>query len=469
MLVVISDLHFTEERSSAVPGAGAKRHGRNLHPSAFLGLFERIVRNARRNGARRIDLVFAGDVFDLHRTALWFEDDLRPWSTGAAGEAALEPRTLDILEAIAAEPWVAGALRAIREFAAGRYRLEDGRTDEVPVPVALHYLPGNHDRLAGRFGPCRRRVRELLGMAPDDAPFPTHLLFEAERTLVRHGHEYDRYNFSIDLEHGKRPIPAEIPAGAYADPAFGDLVTVDIAARLPWLFRRRHGARIAGSPDLEAVDARLRAFDDVRPQSALGEFLLARTHDGLTPARVWRILEPVVRELLEELAENRAFGRWLKRLDARWRPDAIDLVQAALDLRLWRAGIPLRAVRRLVRYRPDGARHGGGAERCAAREALVRDGTVRMVVAGHTHRPRVSALAGGPGGGVVYVDTGTWRRRILAAPDSRGFVELEALAVAVVYAPDEAPGRGGEAGAVVPFDWWDGLRRRLPAGNGEVA
>jgi len=233
--------------------------------------------------------------------------------------------------------------------------------------------------------------------------------------------------------------------------------------RLPWLFRTHHGAeRVASRPHLRAVYTRLLAFDDVRPQSALPDYLLApRGVPGVSRARVWRSVEPAVRELLDELAANRDLLRWLRRLERRWRPDLVDLVQAALALRVWRRGIPLGLVGHLLAAWRGRGPGGPAPDELAAREEAVRAGRARLVVAGHTHRPGVAALPSRDGEVRLYVDTGTWRRRVLAARDGASFAELKALAAVTVYAPDEDPGREAHPGKEVSFDFWDGLTRRF--------
>ena len=75
MLVVISDLHFEEEQSRDIEGPGPHppiRISRNIRLNAFSKIFDRLSEQARRDGAHKMNLVLAGDIFELHRTALWF-------------------------------------------------------------------------------------------------------------------------------------------------------------------------------------------------------------------------------------------------------------------------------------------------------------------------------------------------------------------------------------------------------------
>jgi len=73
MLVIISDIHLTDE-STAV----------NVHPTAFdevLG--PEIIGEFKRVKASEIHLVLLGDIFDMCRTDYWFRKgispDDRPW------------------------------------------------------------------------------------------------------------------------------------------------------------------------------------------------------------------------------------------------------------------------------------------------------------------------------------------------------------------------------------------------------
>ncbi|HHQ48836.1 MAG TPA: hypothetical protein ENK19_08145, partial [Acidobacteria bacterium] len=295
MLVVISDLHFTEERTDAIAGERGRLDPvvRNLGPRAFQAFFDTLARQAVRDDAREVHLVLAGDIFDLHRTGLWFRGTERPWVANDHVGPELEARTLSILDAIAVEDAVSGSLEAIRRFAGGRYRdPASGRTRSFPVPVRLSFIPGNHDRLIGATPALRRRARELLGIGGGTSPFPHTVLSEAEETLIRHGHEYDRYNFSRDLSRRKTMPPLD--EAAYARPTLGDFITVAVAARLPVLFREVHGdGKILSRPALGALYRRLLAFDDLRPQSALLEYLLAGARASGGASRTWKALEPV--------------------------------------------------------------------------------------------------------------------------------------------------------------------------------
>src|SRR5215216_4791592 len=98
MLVVISDLHFEEEKSDAIAdeegnSLNPSEFRRNTPPEAFRRLTAWLANEARRSGAQRMDLVLAGDIFDLHRTTLWFREnprEARPYVNSAEVDEALE-------------------------------------------------------------------------------------------------------------------------------------------------------------------------------------------------------------------------------------------------------------------------------------------------------------------------------------------------------------------------------------------
>jgi hypothetical protein len=108
MLVVISDLHFEEEKTDTIscPGRDPVIFRRNIQGRAYTQFIAKLAGEARGNHARRLDMVLAGDIFDLHRTSMWFDpdvSDVRPYVSCSQVIAQLEEKVLRILDAIAAE------------------------------------------------------------------------------------------------------------------------------------------------------------------------------------------------------------------------------------------------------------------------------------------------------------------------------------------------------------------------------
>lgn len=469
MLAVISDMHFEEERMDAIscPGAAPIVFQRNVRGKAYAQFIARLAAEARRNGARQLDLVLAGDVFDLHRTAMWFfppDSHVRPYVSCALADARLEAKVLAILDAIAAEPEVGTALKAFQSLGRRRVYLADpedpGSETEFPIETRLHYIPGNHDRLANATPAIRARVCELLGLEPPAGSFPHQLGFADPAVLIRHGHEYDRYNFSVDHRYQPPTLAQAFPASEYDEPTLGDFVTVEVASQLAYLFRQKY-RDICGDPVKTLVYQRLLEFDDVRPQSALVDFLLTMPGRGVPPEGAWNLLDPVVHDLLENIHDSAYLHGWLDRLHDAWHLDAVEWIKLILSQQ-WlvdHVSIPLPLVRRVARLITR-AGSDDPPEAYAAREELIQDGTASFLIAGHTHNPVMELIGVAGNSDRYYVDTGTWRNRVLSTPDRSAFGRLKALSYAIVYSSREDLGEAPGQAKCESLDWWSGFSQR---------
>jgi len=470
MLVVVSDLHFEEESTDWTVGDGSNtpiEYSRNLPGKVYQGFISHLAEEASRNKAKKLDLVFAGDIFDVNRTSLWFRKNpaiARPYVSADSIEIHLEKFILDVLARIQAEPGVSKTLETFRLLANGKY--EDAGEKDFPVPVTFHYIPGNHDRMVNATPAIRSSIRAALGLRDRPDPFPHVLKFNEVSALVRHGHEYDRFNFSYDVTQDPE-IPVHFPDKTYAAAPFGDFVTIDIAARLPTMFRLHHGDdNILSDRVLRTIYERLLEFDDLRPQRAMLNFLLNIPEPSIESATVWKYFEPIIIQLLDDLNDHPFLTYWLDRMDKKWRLDAIDVIQSALTLRAWRlAGIPLGLAKFLSNTIAGDKLGIPSIERIVAREAGIRNGEFRFIVAGHTHRPKVELLANDSTGERYYIDTGTWRNRLTATPDNLGFGRLKALSYVVIYGPDEDLGNTSAGQKVASVDFWSGITQRWSHGS----
>jgi UDP-2,3-diacylglucosamine pyrophosphatase LpxH len=462
MIAVISDLHFEEEASDVIHGADGRDlvFRRNLDARAYVHFIAQMADEVTRRDLSDFDLVIAGDLFDFSRTTLWFEDEVRPYVPLDETSPALEAKLLRILEATAAEPPVARALDAFRLLARGRYcvpedRADGGKERDFPAQnIRVHILAGNHDRACNATPQVRRRIRELVGLG-GDAPFGHTLLFDDPGALIRHGHEYDRNNFGLDPEKLKT-IPTEIPEKAYSAPTFGDFVTIDIAARLPWLLRRKYGDEAILHDDvLASLYLRLLQFDDVRPQSALLDYLLDTSTRAFDPEDAWERLVPIIELLLDQIHNDPFFRKCLSEQARPWAPAELEGARALLKTGGWKNRVSREISRKVAHYFL-----GGETERpelVAQREELLQKQEVRLVVAGHTHTPEVCLIGSDRGGDRFYINTGTWRYRIPSSADRRTFGRLQALTYVMLFGRDEDPKDGAER--VGSFDYWTGYTR----------
>src|SRR5207248_4791691 len=99
MIVIISDLHFEEEASDAIPGQNGGpglMFRRNFDGKSYRSFFSRMAEQVERRRLREFNLIFAGDLFDFNRTAKWFESDVRPYVPLNEVTGPLEERVLSL-------------------------------------------------------------------------------------------------------------------------------------------------------------------------------------------------------------------------------------------------------------------------------------------------------------------------------------------------------------------------------------
>jgi len=454
MIVVISDLHFEEEASDKIPGRDGRPDlvfRRNRDPKAYRNFIAEMAWRAEMRKVREFDLVIAGDLFDFNRTTLWFNDELRPYTSLKDVSPELVRKILAILEATAAEPAISEALGVFQLLARGRYQDYSGEEKDFPVErIRVNYLSGNHDRLCNATPAIRQRISQLLGLSGHHQ-FAHYAFFEELGLLIRHGHEYDANNFAIDPEK-LDVLPLEIPEEGYAESNFGDFVTIDIAVRLPYLLRQKYGdEEILKDPVLSTLYLRLLQFDDVRPQSALLDYLLDDSHDKYSAEEAWERLMPIIQQVVDEIHDHPFFRYWVNKRAKPWAGMELEATRELMKLGGWKNRVARETARKIAHFMMGGdiAR----PQLVALREEVLKEKKVRLILAGHTHTPEVCLLATDGDDERYYVNTGTWRSRIPSTADERSFGRVDALTYVQVLAPHER--REGEGS----FSYWTGVTR----------
>ena len=501
MIVVVSDLHFQDVQLEP-PGV---RVDPNVPAEALERFFRGIARRTEddiRAGRRIKDVTFvlAGDIFELHRSERWFSsdvergnpDNLRPYmATGPLNLRDPKDRALDAVIArvlggivhsdgapvpqkpsggagtAASLDKLTPQMQAIRDAWAkpDRYRF--------PVPVRFVYRPGNHDRLANLSPTVARAVRELLGIGGSDSEtratlgswrFPHRFVDPRHGVLIRHGHEYDASNCEFFLGRPRSVLTDDL----YDRPTIGDLVTVDVAGRLPNLFRATYSDALDPGAEDGRLYRRIREIDDLRPLGAIVDWVLYSAADGAAARAaadggkaVWKSkLSPVLGFVVQELAKNRFLSEWMQRHDKRG-PDRMDVLQAALSrpsvralgrMTLGSAGV-IRMLLRAATADRDAGKLGPNAmpdldkllkaELSLGEEVDPKDERfLTFLVSGHTHNPGVDAAksVSADGREIFTIDTGTWRRLIRRCRDGKTFATTRMATYAIVYADDEGPG-----------------------------
>lgn len=523
MICVLSDLHFQDVRLEPdgvrvdpnVPAESLERF--------FRGMARRIeddIRAGRK--VKECTFVLAGDIFELHRTERWFSYDLqqgnpenlRPYSFAtplnlrAPNERALDAVVARILGGILHEdgsplpqkpapasvavpapvslllggsapqtPVGAGervepekavviqgkltpAMQAIRDA------WKDPARYGFPVPVRFAYLPGNHDRLVNLSPTAARAIRELLGMGSDGAVatwrFPHRLVDPKHGVAIRHGHEYDATNCEFFLGRPKSVLTEDL----YDRATIGDLITLDVAGRLPHLFRAQYENAVDPDHEDGRLYKRIREVDDLRPIGAIVDWILYSVEEGSAAfadggKKLWKDkLTPILTSVVMELSRNSFLTDWLSRHDKKGA-DRVDMIQAALSRPSFRAlgrmtigsaGV-IRMILKAATADRDAGRLGPTSlpdfekmlkhELSLGSEVDPKDEKfLSFLVSGHTHNPGIEPLrsVSRDGREMFSIDTGTWRRLIRRCRDGRTFATTRMATYAIFYADDEGPG-----------------------------
>ena len=426
MLIVMSDLHLAEAGSNALEDV---KFDNNLPASVYRVYFNEIADYIHKNHIAKVDLILAGDVFEITRSALWLENGLRPYVhlNEIAEGSPMEARIAAILATIAREERVSETLNLFRNL-----------ENILQRPINVHFLPGNHDRLANATPLVRHQVQSLLGLPLNDAPFQNQFIAYSQGepfVLVRHGHEYDPSNFGLNVKE-LESIPTFIPAEVYGRPVLGDITTLELAAKLPKLFREYYTEEtILQRPELRMIYRRLMDFDNVRPAGALMNFLL--TTPGLHQSETWHYVEPIFLRAMNDIAENPELSKTILTLGGLAGVSSRTL---ALLLRqsTWRHGIPFWLVKRTSAGLSHKIKLSSIVDQIEKEECLQPGlSTIQCIVCGHTHNPEVELLQVQDGQHKYYLNSGTFRNVIAATPEMDKFSRLRSKARILIFEPGE--------------------------------
>ena len=427
MLTVLSDLHFSEAQSTRI---GPYRFNRNLPASTYQAYLSELNQIARANRIQSMELVLAGDILEISRSGFWLDGGDRPYLSNQAVEpgSSAEATILKIIEAIADEENVAETLALFRHI-----------QDYFEPRIHLHYVLGNHDRLVNATPATRSKVRDLFGLVGGSDLLP-HVFFwrdfkDQPFCLVRHGHEYDPMNFSLNVKEMEQ-IPAGFPEAVYGQPCLGDITTIEFGAALPRVFFAVHGLEeIVADATLMALYRRLMEFDDVRPTTALLAYIFSTP--GVKKRKTWELMKPCFARIIQELRNNPFFMEEIRRSEALSKGRRI-LLQGFLSSDLLARGLPYWMVKQLMKNVSKKIKLTSPAK-WAKREALIKeaDSGCQCVISGHTHFPEVSLLSARKGNERYYINTGTWRNVIPATRKFKHFGRLKAMTKVIVFRPME--------------------------------
>ena len=408
MLVIISDLHFTD-------GSTSNKDGNvdlfNIHPNAFRLFLSKIsnIVSRRKKQIQKITFIYNGDIFDIIRTYAWFHmpENHRPWSVPLAKREVYE-KCNDILynvmrhndEALA---WLNGQHPDFSEVW------------QVEKEIERVYIPGNHDRIINLHPPCRRQVHAGLLGNSGNGQFENKYMDLNYQTLVMHGHESDAFN----CEFASDGTPQ------YADAPIGDPLTTMLFVLLGY---RANFLSIPGR-----AKNRFREIDNVRPHLAGIRFV----QDIITDFHINDQVAGMLRRLTTEFENLDFYKNWLQAHDKlNLGFDEADKLQFALrTVQLAGPSIPAGLLEKLADLVRD--------EYCSklAKRILKKaaGGSLRYCVMGHTHEPLHVPLYVDQKRNMEkhYLNCGTFRSTFALTHDRRDFLKFQRMSFVIVYGPNE--------------------------------
>ena len=498
MLVVISDLHFTD--------GTAGEH--NLPCEAFDSVFlSDIASLAVEKEAEEITILLLGDILDLIRSEQWFEErpEDRPWGKNGLRDISdyrpggrTEERCLKILgrmpknghkpakeNTILFKNW--DTFELFRNLASIlREKIEEERDREdlafrFEGEIKFIYVIGNHDRLVNLYPSVRDEAARILGLssqvqAKQTAPgcqwwYPYEFKDEPGLSCysvhARHGHLCDIWNYS-----GKHNGCDGFTREDYLQAPIGDVLTTEFAVKIPWKVDR---LLRNSDPRLrrDAVE-NLKGIDNVRPLSKVVSWIYYRIKNTELP-EVREAFDKAVHEVGSELLDVELLRQWkndgtvwasifrlLSNPLVSWLPkriidgvDAEKLLGAAMSM-MSDPSDPTRDINVQTAFK----------DCCSMGEA-------RHILNGHTHNPMQQPLLVHEAKETIYINTGTWRPRNFSTfvpEDSESkeererkkgtsaFIELKQLTYAVFYRTDENM-RDKKPGTY-SFDVWTGSKKK---------
>lgn len=441
MLVVVSDMHLAD--------GSAGEH--NLEPQVYHDLLDQIAaahaKVRQHNPHSRVEIVYAGNIFELRRTHFWFEQgDHKPWRHFGVvdGKSMARPpqsgeylqRAVQLFTRIMTHPNVAPIKGILGDRLADRF----GGIEPLRA-----YLPGDADRLINMSPELRLRVIDFLGLDlgreqawNPDARFPNTWLDPYHGVFIRHGHEWDVYSFEGSSNAGGAR-PEE-----YDNTPMSDLITTELFARMTYEASVLQASGESNADYVQVFNHKLQQIDNVRPVSSLVRWLAQHFEHPVEK----KLLATCIERALNNFKSQEYVKWWLSSAghDKVWTPfDEADRIEWLLEglKHLWmgKVGLALAIYDKFASYDPY-ARY---VEHAAAEPALTQGNSpIHYVVYGHTHRAEhvpLGMMGEGPARRMThYVNTGSLRPTHTVTRDGCDFFVSESLDFAIFYRPDERPG-----------------------------
>lgn len=458
MLVIISDLHLTDESTAC-----------NVHGTAFGHLGDAIRSAAREKNASEVHIILLGDIVDLVRTDYWLRNGIpmekRPWGGKLNPSTAMneDEETIRLqFEAILGDILACDAVRS--GLIPMLNNLPRGRNGKPPK---VTYVIGNHDRVLHNFPSLQQMFRDLL---PEiDLSFATKVELPEYGVLARHGHEYDEichgWWFSNNVMRRDRTLDRFSPE-AYKVMAIGEALTAELMSGLIY----HTACEFPEETRTEEQRNFLRNLvnvNNLRPMLDVFKWITWYTRDGYSVYQ--KALFQALKKSLDSFLDCKLAKKWDDmEFDLLLSGDITDkLEKLRLVLKIGGAFEVLRDIvsNWISRTGPSMTPEEGDELTEGARtEWDDNGGTIdsryQYVVYGHTHEALHRCFSARPDGTIrMYINTGTYLPLIQQTDDGKGFYSAHQMTMAFFYKRDEDESQRADFGPTV--DIWNGIRRKM--------
>lgn len=457
MLVVISDLHFVDET--------AGKH--NLPYGAFEDVFlSDIASTAKDKGVKKIKILLLGDIVDLIRSEQWFDivPDERPWGKNGLKDipnprpnSPTEKKCLEILGQV--ENKNMDTFKLFREFKS-RFKEKYG----LDTDVEIIYTPGNHDRLCNLYPSVRDGIKKILGLTVNtdtvigypnrDWKYRYDFMDENYGVYARHGHQFDEWNYAVsNADETIKSLEVSI----------GDLMTTEFAVKFPYILNSLRGqySDIDDNTFKELVE-HVKDIDNIRPIKRVIDWIdyrIKKESDRRVSDALGKAFKQVAKEFfdIDFVKNSNTYSNMRLRIAS--NSYISRLTKLAIDIG---GAENLLPVLMGMSDEPADPEKSPLAVAAYEKEPIWKNNDkIQFIVYGHTHAPLQIPMDNLNGREVIYINTGTWRNRIVKTieldqpPD---FIELKTMTYSIFYRRDED--MGGKKQDTVSFDVWTGAKKK---------
>ncbi len=347
-----------------------------------------------------IELIILGDFFDCIRSLKW-TGNTQPWGNNANANKT--------------------AVQIVKDIIAKNKEVLDKLKNFFPGKIT--YVMGNHDRLIWQVGEAKKLVAKALGIGNNriklkysDKPLGIYAI---------HGNERDEYN-SFELRKHETPI--------------GDAIVTLLINKFP-----EEVGKELKKPKLKTA---LQEIDNLRP-SLLAPVWIAYNTRKL-PEKERQAVKDIWEGLVKKFYKNPFVAEWFQVNDVWYNPvDKADKLQFAFEYFTETTMKSMLEKFQEIKddfYKPKSAYIEGAARDLYGEKC-------KYVLYGHTHEAASHLLGEQAGKGRFYLNTGTWRRRIIMGEPKREpfFSLLKSISYVVFYDSKEKKTIKRD------FELWDGI------------